>query len=93
MLTPPLRFTNTDQFDEWTKRFEERAEEICRSHNAMDVWDKAVMLKDRDKLEYGINGFRTAVVANSNQHKAQDDLLNAFEEMFGDGTFMNLRGV
>ena len=93
MLTNPVSFQNDASFNEWTKRFEDKAVEICESFDAKDVWDKAEVLKDKNTRQFGISSFRTAVISNSNQHKAQNEILSAFEEMFGDGPFLDLRGT
>lgn len=86
MLTVPVQFANKALFDEWTKRFEDRAEEICRSHDVMSLWDATKLWKDESKLEYAIVSMG-AWPANSDHYRAQNKILGVWNEMFAENGF------
>ena len=55
----------------------------------MEVWDKAVILRDEKSLELAIVSIGAWDV-NSNQYTVANKILEIFEEMFGESAFLNL---
>lgn len=85
-MTHPVFFQDLASFKEWSSNFENKALEICRTHNTMELWDKMVLLKDESKLEFAIVSMG-AWREDSDHYAAQNKILDAWEDMFGERGF------
>ena len=86
MIAVPVNFNSAGKLNEWYMLFENKSLEICRRYDAMNVWDKVVILKDDSKFQLGIVSIGSWDV-NSNQYKAANEIVGTFEAMFGDQHF------
>ena len=79
MITSLINFENVSLLHQWYTSFENKCLEICKTYNAMEVWDKAVILRDEKSLELAIVSIGAWDV-NSNQYTVANKILEIFEE-------------
>lgn len=90
MITIPVSFDSYTVFNEVTKKFEDQVEAICKKLGVTDVWDKIEFLKLENTRQFGIIDFHMAVDERSDQYKAQNEILAAWDEIFSEQGFLDL---
>ena len=91
-LTVPISFMNIEVMNKWYKVFEDESFKICKKYHVEELWDNAVILKDDKKNELALVSLG-AYSLGSNTEKAVNEIVEKFESMFGDSTFLDKRPV